>query len=206
MKMRLNLFTVIVISLWGITSNLTGQYNFNVKRTFGEANHRIVFASYNSEGNYIVTTGSDSSIIIWNTERKTIYRTLSGLDARADAAVFSVDNAFLLSGGKDNKVSMWDLSTMPPKIIKTFEGHTGPVKSLDVSPNGKYLATGSADGSVRIWNLHSTNLEYELKGHSKEVNAVVYSPNGRTLASGGADGVIVLWGTGNGNNLKSVRS
>lgn len=202
---RMNLFTVLVLSLFGITGNLSGQYNFNVKRTFGEANHKIVFASYSSDGTYIVTAGSDSSIIIWNTDRNTIYRTLSGLDARPNVAVFSVDNAFLMSGGKDNKVSMWDLSTIPPKIIKTFDGHTGPVKSLDVSPDGNYLATGSADGTVRIWNLQNTNLVYELKGHSKEVNAVSYSPNGRTLASGGADGVIVLWGTGNGSKIISKK-
>ncbi|TAL80466.1 MAG: hypothetical protein EPN88_01175 [Bacteroidetes bacterium] len=190
-------FTSLLI-WFGIQGNIDAQYNFNVKRPLRETNHQIVFSSYNSDGKYILTAGSDSSVIIWNADRMTIYRTLTGLKARPNMAVFSVDNEFVLSGGKDNKVSMWDLSTMPPAILKTFEGHKDQVKSLDVSPDGKYLATGSADRTIRIWDLQSTNLVYELKEHKKDVNSVVFSPNGKILASGGADGAIILWNIENG--------
>ncbi len=201
--MRLNLVTGILLFVFGASGLVSAQYNFNVKRTFSETNHQVVFASYNSDGSYIVTAGSDSSIIVWNADRQTIYRTLTGLEARPNVAVFSVDNRYVLSGGKDNKVSMWDLGTILPKIEKTFEGHTDQVKSLDVSPDGKYLASGSADGSVRLWDIFNATLIYELKGHSKGVNAVAFSPNGRTLASGGADGAIVLWNTVNGSKIIS---
>ncbi len=201
--MRLTANFIITVSCLGILGNVNAQYNFNVKRTFGETNHQIVYASYNSDGKYIITAGSDSSIIIWNADRRTIYRTLTGLKARPNVAIFSVDNKFALSGGKDNIVSMWDLATMPSKIVKTFEGHKGPIKSLDVSPNGKYLATGSTDGTIRIWDLLNTNLVYELKGHNKDVNSITFSPDGKTLVSGGADGVINLWNIENGSRIIS---
>ncbi|MDQ1296163.1 MAG: hypothetical protein QG611_141, partial [Bacteroidota bacterium] len=196
---------IFLCFLLGISGNLKAQYNFNVIRTLHETNHEIVFTSYSPDGTFIITAGSDSSIIIWNADRRTIFRTLTGLKGRPNSALFSVDNKFVLSGGKDNKVSMWDLGTMPPKIIKTFEGFNGPVKSLDISPDGKYLATGTIGGTIKIWDLKSVTLVYELKGlnKNKDINSVAFSPDGKMLASGGEDGIIILWNTGNGTMLRS---
>jgi WD40 repeat protein len=204
--MRLHVYLIILILTgFGILGNVNAQYNFNVKQTFGETSHEIVFASYNPDGTYVITAGADSSIIIWNADRRTIYRTLTGLKGRPNVAVFSADNKFIMSGGKDNKVSMWDIGTMPTKIIKTFEGYTGPIKSLSVSRDGKYLATGSANGTIKIWDLPSTNLVYDLKGHNKnkDINAVAFGPDDKILASGGADGTIILWNIENGIMLGS---
>ena len=187
---------ILILSFLSFSAGkLNAQYNFNVIRTFGETGHEIVFASYNPDGNYIITTGTDSSIIIWNAERRTIYRTLTGLSARPNAAVLSPGNEYLFSGGRDNKVSVWDLTAMPPKVIKTLEGYTGPVKTLDLSPDGKYLATGSTGGSVKIWDLGSSSLVFDLRAQnkSKDINSVAYSPDGKILAAGGADGIITLW-------------
>jgi WD40 repeat protein len=186
-----------------IPVSLKGQYSFNVKRPLSEINHKIVFASYSPDGKYIITAGSDSSIIIWNADRLTIYRTIAGLKARPNVAVFSSDNLFVLAGGKDNIISMWNIGKMPPAIMKTFEGHKGQIKSIDVSSDGKYLASGSADCTVRIWDMFSANMIYELKEHSKEVNSVRFSPDGKTLASGGEDGVINLWNIEKGSIIIS---
>jgi len=201
--MRSLAFFIILSLCFGIPCNTNAQYNFNVKRPLSETRHNIVFASYSQDGRYIITAGSDSSIIIWNADRLTIYRTLTGLEARPNMAVFSKNNEYALAGGKDNKVSMWDLGKISPVITKTFEGHKDQIKSIDVGPDGKLLATGSTDKTIRIWDLQSTNLIYELKKHSKDVNSVVFSPDGKVLASGGADGTIILWNVENGAIIKS---
>jgi WD40 repeat protein len=201
--MRWRLFVIILFICVWIPGSLKAQFSFNVIRHLKEINHKVVFASYSPDGKYIITAGSDSSIIIWNADRLTIYRTLTGLKARPNVAVFSPDNMFVLAGGKDNIISMWDIGKMPPLIIKTFEGHRGQIKSIDVSSDGKYLASGSADGTIRIWDLMSTNLVYELKEHNKDVNSVRFSPDGKILASGGADGAINLWNMGKGSIIIS---
>ena len=190
-----------MICFTGITININGQVNFNVKRTLSETSHQIVFSAFNADGSFVITAGSDSSLIIWNYDRKTIHRTLSGLKARPNTAAFTPDNRYVISGGKDNIATMWDLTPMPSKVVKTYEGHKGPIKTLSISPDGRLLATGSEDKTVRVWNLQTTNLIYELKGHSKDVNSVAFSPDGKILASGGADGVINLWNTANGSNI-----
>jgi len=203
--MKLNASFLILCSLFVITGELNAQYNFNVIHTSGETNHEIVFASYNYDGTYIVTTGSDSSIIIWNSERRTVYRTLSGLSGRPAAAVLSRNNKYLFSGGRDNKVTVWDLTSMPSKTVKTFDGYKGPVKSLDISPDGRLLVTGTTGGTVKIWDLESSNLVYDLKAQNKnkDINSVVFSPDGKIVAAGGADGNITLWNKENGIMLLS---
>jgi hypothetical protein len=97
-------------------------------------------------------------------------------------------------------VSKWDLGAMPPKIVETFEGYSGPVQSIAISPDGRYMATGSSGGSVRIWDLRSANIVFDLKGpdKNKDIFSVAFSPDGKILASGGADGKIILWNTSNG--------
>lgn len=199
MKYSSNLLILLFTVLF--TGAAKAQYGFNVKRTISESHHQIIAASYSNDGSFILTAGSDSNLIVWNSDRKTIFRTLTGLRARPNAAAITPDNKFLFSGGRDNIVSVWDLTSVQSKIIKTFEGHTGAIKSLDISPDGRLLATGSADKTLRIWDIRTANLIYELKGHTSDVNSVLFSPDGKTLASGGGDGSINTWNIVNGSKL-----
>jgi len=194
---RLILFSL----LSGILANASGQFGFNVKKSFGETNHQIYFASFTPDGNYIITSGSDNNIIIWNAEKGTIYKTLTGLTSRQNAAIFSPDKSVLVSAGEDNIITVWDPVT--GSITGNLKGQTGPVKTLDISPDGRLLASGGIDKSVFIWDLRQNTLLYELKGHRKDVNVVRFSPDGKILASGGGDNTVILWNTNSWSIIKS---
>ena len=72
------------------------------------------------------------------------------------------------------------------------ERYSGKLNSLAFKPDGKYLASGSGDNIVRIWDL-SIDKCHELEGHSDSVNSVAYSPDGRFLASGSKDHTVRIW-------------
>jgi WD40 repeat protein len=184
-----------------ITGNAEAQYSFNVKRTFHESSHEVLFAAYSSSGRFIVTSGFDSSVIIWDADKGIIYRTLPGISQRVNTAKFVNDDQLLLTAGKDNNITLWDLDRCGR--IKTFTGHREGILSLDASKDNRYLASGSKDQTIRIWDLRSQALIYELHGHRGPVNKVKFSNDGSMLVSGGADGKIILWSVADGRMISS---
>jgi hypothetical protein len=71
-------------------------------------------------------------------------------------------------------------------------GHQDWVRSVCISPDGRYLATGSNDGTARLWDM-SGNQIAEFTGHQDRVMSVCISPDGRYLATGSNDGTARLW-------------
>jgi WD40 repeat protein len=67
------------------------------------------------------------------------------------------------------------------------------ILTVAVSPDGKTAATGSADGSVRLWNRATGKPLGVLKGHGRPILFVAFSPDGKALAWGNKDGVVKLW-------------
>lgn len=75
-----------------------------------------------------------------------------------------------------------------------FAGHTGLVTALTFSPDGKYLATGSADQLVRVWEVGVPDRPWRVfQGHDDQISSLAFSPDGQTLASSSLDQSIRLW-------------
>jgi hypothetical protein len=81
---------------------------------------------------------------------------------------------------------------------------TGKVESVAFSPDGKTLASGSADGSVGLWDMTRRRNIAILTGHLDSVNSVAFSPNGKTLASASTDKTVRLWDTTSHSNIATL--
>ena len=79
------------------------------------------------------------------------------------------------------------------QLVHTFEGHKESVNSLIFSPDGKTIASGSKDKTIKIWDVSIGTLKRTLKGHQESVNSIRISPDNRTIATGSEDKTIKIW-------------
>ena len=89
----------------------------------------------------------------------------------------------------------------PPR---EFKGHSAWIIGLDISPDGKVLATASGDMTARLWDIATGQTIRIFSGHAVEVGKVAFSPDGKTLVTGSRDNTIRLWDVASGQMLKMI--
>ncbi|TPX53632.1 hypothetical protein SeMB42_g00650 [Synchytrium endobioticum] len=83
---------------------------------------------------------------------------------------------------------------IPNAMRHSFVGHTGNVKCVDfVGEDGKWIASGSSDNTVRIWELESATILSVLEGHASRIWDVTSSKGGARVASASGDGTVKIW-------------
>jgi WD40 repeat protein len=107
------------------------------------------------------------------------------------------------SGKTTGQVKLWDVAA--GKELGELAGHTNKVFSAVFSPDGKTLATGSADMTVRLWEVATLKQRAVLHGHADAVWCVAFSADGKTVASASADRTLKLWDAATGEERGTLR-
>ena len=102
-------------------------------------------------------------------------------------------------------INKWPLPDLPdPALQRALTGHTGPVSAVAIAPDGTWLATGSDDGTVRIWDPATGQQRATLTGHTGYVTAVAIAPDGTWLATASDDGSVRIWDPATGQQRATL--
>jgi len=191
-------------------------------RTF-TAPDMVDFVAVSPDGKSLLSLESKGGVKLWDVTTGKEIRTLrkGGKPLIAVAAAFSPDGATLAAvGAQDGKsgkdftfrnIQLLDMKT--GREMMNFKGHTSGIHAIAFSPDGKYLASGSAtlkrdkakkDNTVRLWDVKSGKEIHRLAGHTEGVTRVVFSPDGRHVASIGEDRKIFFWDVNTGTVAKEL--
>jgi WD40 repeat protein/serine/threonine protein kinase len=98
--------------------------------------------------------------------------------------------------------ALWQLCNNGRRF--TLEGHRHWVTSVAFQPNGKLVASGSRDGTVKLWDRGTGREHSTLQVARSDVNDVTFSPDGATLASASSDGKVKLWDAATGKVVATL--
>ena len=100
-------------------------------------------------------------------------------------------------------IGIWIYEVQTGKELTLLTGHTGRVTSLGFPADGRFLASGSFDGTVRLWDIDTGEQTAVFAGHRGGIAAIAVSPDGKTVVSGDEwKGTLILWDTETGEQLE----
>src|SRR5262249_29871797 len=118
-----------------------------------------------------------------------LHRVLSGSPKKAiRSVIFTPDGKSLITGSAD-RIIRWDAAT--GKLAHQFAGTGGMICTLALSRDGRRLAAGGEDGTVRLWDARTGAPVLPFDGHRGDVLAVAFRPDGQVLASAGVGGALI---------------
>jgi WD40 repeat protein len=156
-------------------------------------------------GKYLLAAGHDGLVHRWDVsgDAATALSAIAGHNGWVHALAFRAEGETVISADSWGGLRCGSyIGDEPPALWSIPDAHDGWILGLALGPDGRYIATGGYDRTVRIWNASSGEKVRELIGHATEVFSVAFSGDGQSVFSGDLDGRVKQWSVADGAILR----
>ncbi|TPX66047.1 hypothetical protein SpCBS45565_g04723 [Spizellomyces sp. 'palustris'] len=204
----------LTIKLWDT------QTDYQCVKTLYGHDHSVSSVAFLSTGDFIISASRDKTIKIWEVASGTIIGHLDWVRGASS----SEDGRLLASCSNDQTIRIWDFGSGECK--SELRGHEHVVECIAFAPTtafpnirelagfqskgkdqgvpGQYLASGSRDKTLRLWDVSTGQCLFTLTGHDNWIRGVVFHPNGKYLLSGSDDKTLKVWDLKSGRCIKTL--
>lgn len=214
----------LAIKLWDPSNN------YKNIRTMQGHDHAISSIRFipcgvgNGFANLLASTSGDRTLRVWNVDTGHCIKTLRGHADWVRSVCPSVNGQFLLSASNDKTACLWDISVPQTENMLTLVGHNQGINCCALAPATSYpylakmaniktipaasspaefIATGSRDRSIKLWDRHGTCLK-TLMGHDNWISNIAFHPGGKFLLSVADDKTLRCWDLAQGGQCVKV--
>eukprot|EP01102_Stenamoeba_stenopodia_P016334 TRINITY_DN569_c0_g1_i2.p1 TRINITY_DN569_c0_g1~~TRINITY_DN569_c0_g1_i2.p1 ORF type:complete len:215 (+),score=34.46 TRINITY_DN569_c0_g1_i2:175-819(+) len=139
----------------------------------------------------LATAGYDHTIRFWEAPSGICYRSIQHPDSQVNKMEITQDKQYIAAAGNPH-VRFYEVNNNNANPVTSFDGHTSNVTALGFHKDGKWMYTGSEDGTIKIWDLRAPGCQREYQCGAA-VNTVTLHPNQGELISGDQNGNIRVW-------------
>jgi COMPASS component SWD3 len=171
---------------------------FKCQRTLKHHSHPITAIAVSPDNQTLLSIAAgEDQFYRWDLATGTIAQTFANPEGAIAQGIFSHDGDYLYTNAPHHRISVWSVAT--GTIVQQFVGHTDDLRSVgdhrvtQLTQTGQTLISGSADGTIGLWDLGSGELQKRLTGHRGPITAIVISPDGQTIVSAALDQTIRIW-------------
>ena len=166
--------------------------------------HAVKSVAFSPDGQILASGSWDKTIKLWDVNTGTEICTMTGHQLQVNSVAFSPQGQLLASASYDRTIRLWQIPALESShkefqnrscysLLGTLSDHAWAVLTVAFSPDGKILATGSDDNTIKLWEVNTGQLICTLVGHSWSVVAVAFTADGETLLSASCDKTVKLW-------------
>jgi len=203
-----------------LTIKIWDFQTYECVKTLHGHDHNISAVLFLPSGDQIVSASRDKTIKFWETSTGYCIKTLRGHDEWVRTIAITDDGTLLASGSHDKTIRLWDIARS--ECVNTLREHSHYIECLAFSPatlvqidapdgktykgkgSGAFLASGSRDKTIKIWEIATGTCIMTLIGHDNWVRGVEFHPNGQYVMSVSDDKSIKIWDLKQGRATKTI--